>query len=205
VCGVRHAKQAVERGRLGRLTLADAYVKWFRPQSYYEGSWQGAWKMDGGGALMNQSIHSIDLLQWLAGPVESVFGQTATAVMRYKNGAMGAIQGTMACWPGDEARVELHGNKGTIILKEGRFVKWRLADAEPGEEELALAMDEHMGIGCELHRRQIADFVATIREHRAPEVDGAEGRKAVEIIRAIYYAAQTGKMISLPFEDKLAQ
>jgi predicted dehydrogenase len=224
VRGVRHAKRALEEGRLGRLTLADAYVKWFRPQSYYEGSWHGTWKMDGGGALINQSIHSIDLLQWLAGPVESLFGQvgtlahqmeaedTGTAVLRYKNGAMGVIQGTTACWPGDEARLELHGERGTIFLKEGRISKWKLADAKPGEEEQALAMDEHMGsgaqdpmgIGYELHRRQIADFVAAIRENRAPEVDGLEGRKAIEIIRAIYSSAQSGKMITLPFEDVTA-
>src|SRR5690606_33647662 len=111
--GPRRAKAAVEAGRLGRLTLADVYVKWYRPQSYYDGSWRGTWEFDGGGALMNQAIHNIDLVQWLAGPVERVQGQvstlahkmetedTASAVITYANGALGVIQGATSAWPGD--------------------------------------------------------------------------------------------------------
>ncbi|MCC7352733.1 MAG: Gfo/Idh/MocA family oxidoreductase [Anaerolineae bacterium] len=221
--GVRKAKEAVEQGRLGRLALADAYVKWYRPQSYYDGSWRGTWAGDGGGALINQSIHSIDLLQWLAGPVESVFGHTATlahrmetedtasVVLVFRNGALGVIQGATSCWPGDRARIELHGEKGTIFLEEGRVAKWKLAGAAPDEEARMLALEETggsgsadpMGIGYELHRRQIADLVDAIREDRPPAIGGAEARKALEIILAIYRSAQTGAVVKLPLTQVL--
>lgn len=217
--GVRRAKAALEAGRLGPLALADAYVKWYRPPAYYNGSWHGTSQLDGGGALINQSIHTIDLLQWLAGPVTSVFGHiatlahsgmetedTASAVLTFAGGAMGVIQGATSCWPGDSARLELHGDRGTIILEEGQIVKWKLADAAPGEEERLLHLESGTGsgasdpkaIGFELHRRQIADLVEAIRETRAPAVPGAEGRKAVEIIRAIYRSARTGELVRLP-------
>ena len=131
--GVAKAKAAVDAGRLGRITLADCYVKWFRPQSYYDGSWRGTWELDGGGALMNQSIHNIDLLQYLAGPVTQIMGRTATlahtmqtedtaaALLTFQSGALGVIQGATSCWPGDPARVELHGDRGTIIIEEGQI------------------------------------------------------------------------------------
>lgn len=216
--GVHMTKQAIEQGRLGRLTLADAYVKWYRSQAYYEGTWRGTWALDGGGALINQSIHSIDLLQWLAGPVDTVFGYTATlahsietedtasAVLKFRNGALGVIQGATSCWPGDRARVELHGHRGTIVLEEGRITKWKLADATPDEEEHMLMLEESggsgsadpMAIGYELHRRQLVDLVEAIREDRPPAIDGAEAYKALEIILAIYRSAQTGIAVQLP-------
>jgi UDP-N-acetyl-2-amino-2-deoxyglucuronate dehydrogenase len=216
--GVGKTKEAVERGRLGRLALADAYVKWYRPQTYYDGSWRGTWAGDGGGALINQSIHSIDLLQWLAGPVESVFGQTATlahrmetedtaaAVLTFRSGALGVIQGATSCWPGDRARIELHGDKGTIVLEEGRITQWKLAGAAPDEEAQMLALEETRGsgssdpmaIGFELHRRQIADLIEAIRDDRPPAIGGAEARKALEIILAIYRSAQMGAVVRLP-------
>ena len=219
--GVRQARQALADGRLGRLAMADAYVKWYRTQEYYDGSWHGTWALDGGGALMNQSIHSIDVLQWLAGPVDSVFGHmatlshdmetedTASAVLAFRNGAMGVIEGATSCWPGDRARVELHGDQGTIVLEEGRIVTWRLADAAPGEEERMLNLEESLGSGSkdpmgfsyEMHRRQIVDLVCAIREGRAPAVEGAEARKAVELIRAIYRSAESGQVITLPLDD----
>jgi UDP-N-acetyl-2-amino-2-deoxyglucuronate dehydrogenase len=216
--GVLQAKAALEAGRLGRLVMADAYVKWHRTQSYYEGSWRGTWRLDGGGALMNQSIHTVDLLQWLAGPVAAVFGyaralthaieteDTACAVVSFTNGAMGVIQGSTSCWPGDPARLELRGERGTIVLEEGRIVVWHLADAAPGEEARMLEIEgglgsgsrDPLGISYELHRRQLADLVEAIRDDRAPAVAGEEGRKAVEIILAIYRAARSGAPVSLP-------
>lgn len=218
--GVHRTREALAAGRLGRLALADVFVKWYRPQSYYDGSWRGTWKLDGGGALMNQSIHQIDLVQWLAGPVVSVFGRTATlahsmetedtasATLTMENGALGVIQGATSCWPGDQARVELHGDRGTVVLEEGRVVVWKLADAAPGEEEAMLALETGGGtgaadptaIGYEKHRRQVADFVAALREGRAPAVQGAEGRRAVEIILAIYESARTGGPVALGYD-----
>jgi len=219
--GVHQAKAALEAGRLGRLTLADVYVKWFRPQSYYDGNWRGTWQIDGGGALMNQAIHNIDLMQWLAGPVESVMAHTATlahamqtedtasALLRFKNGALGVIQGATSCWPGDRARVELRGDRGTIVLEEGRIVLWKLADAAPGEEEAMLTLEQPQGsgaadptaIGYEMHRRQIVDLIDAIRHSRAPAIEGAEARRSVEIIRAIYLAASEQRLITLPMVD----
>lgn len=220
--GVHYAKAALAAGRLGRLTLADVYVKWFRPQSYYNGNWRGTWQSDGGGALMNQAIHTIDLMQWLAGPVESVMAHTATlahtmqtedtasALLRFQNGALGVIQGATSCWPGDRARVELHGDRGTIVLEEGRIVLWKLADAAPGEEEAMLALEQAQGsgaadptaIGYEMHRRQIVDLIDAIRQGRSPEIEGVEARRSVEIILAIYFAASQQRLVTLPMVDQ---
>ena len=219
--GVHQAKQALDAGRLGRLTLADAHVKWFRPPSYYEVGWRGTWELDGGGALMNQSIHSIDLLQWLAGPVDCVFARTATlshdiktedtavALLEFAHGGLGVIQGATSCWPGTAARIELRGDQGTIVLEEGRIVTWQLADAEDEEEAVMLSLEadtgsgsqDPMGIGSENHRLQILDLIEAIHGERAPAVAGAEGRKAVEIVRAIYRSTITGMPVQLPLMD----
>lgn len=219
--GPRHAKAALEAGRLGRLTLADVYVKWYRPQSYYDSSWRGTWKLDGGGALMNQAIHNIDLIQWLAGPVASVIGRTSTlahqmetedtasAVLTYASGALGVIQGATSAWPGDPARVELHGDRGTIVLEEGRIVTWKLQDAAPGEEEAMLALEQAggsgaadpMAIGFEKHRRQIVDLMEAMRTGRPPAIQGAEARRSVEIVRAIYRSSALGAPVRLPLTE----
>ncbi|MXZ24691.1 MAG: Gfo/Idh/MocA family oxidoreductase [Caldilineaceae bacterium SB0665_bin_21] len=219
--GVRQVKQALDAGRLGRLTMADAYVKWYRPPAYYEVGWRGTWKLDGGGALMNQSIHSIDLLQWLAGPVDYVFARTATlshdietedtatALLGFAHGGMGVIQGATSCWPGTAARIELQGPQGTIVLEEGRIVTWQLADADDEEEAAMLSLEagtgsgsqDPAGIGSENHRQQILDLIEAIHGDRAPAVAGDEGRKAVEIVRAIYRSATTGMPVQLPLAD----
>ena len=216
--GAHKAKAALAAGRLGRLALADVYVKWFRPQEYYDVSWRGTWELDGGGALMNQSIHNIDMVQWLVGPVDNVFARTATlahdmetedtacAVLTFKNGALGVIQGATSSWPGDPARVELHGDKGSIGLEEGRVIRWELADGSPEEAEAMLNLESTVGsgasdptaIGFEKHRRQIVDMIEAIREERPPAIQGAEARKSVEIIRAIYQSAETSLPVSLP-------
>jgi predicted dehydrogenase len=219
--GAQRAKAAMEAGRLGRLALADVSVKWFRPQSYYDSSWRGRWAIDGGGALMNQAIHNVDLVQWLAGPVSSVVGRTTTlahkmetedtasALLTYANGALGVIQGATSCWPGDPARVELHGDRGTIVLEEGRIVVWKLQDAAPGEEEAMLALElaagsgaaDPMAIGFEKHRRQIVDLMEAIRSGRSPAIRGEEARRSVEIVRAIYRSAATNAPVMLPLLD----
>ena len=220
--GSRKAAEAVRQGRLGRLIMADAVVKWYRSQAYYDGSWHGTWKLDGGGALMNQSIHSIDLLQWLAGPVASVYARTATlahqmetedtaaAVLTFSNGALGIIQGSTACFPGQQARISLQGDQGTIVIEEGRIVVWKPDSAAPDEEAEMLALEQAQvsgsqnpsGIGHELHRRQIADFVEALRNDSQPAISGAEARKSVELIRAIYHSARLGQPVNLPYKDE---
>lgn len=220
--GPQRAKAAVDAGRLGKLTLADVYVKWYRSTAYYENPWRGRWASDGGGALMNQAIHSIDLIQWLAGPVASIIGRTATlvhnietedtasALLTFSSGALGVIQGATGAWPGAPARVELHGDRGTIVLEEGRITVWKLADAAPGEEEAMLALEQvsgsgaadPMSIGFEKHRRQIVDLMEAIRSGRPPAIQGAQARRAVEIVRAVYRSAAAGSVpVALPLHD----
>lgn len=219
--GSQAARQAIAQGRLGRVTLVEISVKWHRPQSYYDGSWRGTWALDGGGAVMNQSIHYIDLAQWLVGRVEGVGATTATlahtmeaedtacAWLRFAGGAAGAFMGSTAAWPGEPARVSIHGDRGSIALEEGRIVRWKVQGADAEGEAAMLALEEVGGsgaadptaIGYEMHLRQIEDFIAAIREDRAPAIPGAEGRHAVEIVRALYHAARTGTAVALPFHD----
>jgi len=215
--GTRLAKQAVDSGRLGRMVLADTYIKWYRNQEYYSSSdWKGTWALDGGGALMNQGIHNIDLLNHLAGPVQSVVARTGTlahrmqtedvaaAVLQYANGALGVIEGSTGSWPGESGRVTLHGDKGTITLDDGRIVAWKLADAAPGEEErmlgeasLGSGASSPAGIGFEMHRRQLLDMVQAIQEDRQPAISAAEARESVAIIRAIYQSSESGHWVAV--------
>ena len=215
-------KKTIDRGRLGRLTLADAYVKWWRTQAYYDsGGWRGTWKLDGGGALMNQSIHAIDLLQWLVGPVESVRAITATiaherievedaavAALRFRNGALGTIEGTTAAFPGLLKRIEISGDRGTVGLEEDNITIWRFDSKRRGDDAVLSrhgaqaaaggGASDPSAISFEGHRRQFADFVKAIEAGRKPLVDGPEGRKAVEIILAIYKSARSGRPVKLP-------
>lgn len=215
-------KKAIERGRFGKLVLGDAYVKWYRPQSYYDsGKWRGTWKLDGGGALMNQGIHMIDLLTWYLGPVKRVVAQTAcvghrglevedlaTAMLEFKNGAMGVIEGSTAIYPGHAARVEVHGTRGSIVQEDGKLKFWKFEKRLKGDEavEAGLKASSELGSGAsdplaslkiEGHRRQIADFAAAIRTGRAPRIPGSEGRYAVALIEAIYKSAQSGRAVAL--------
>jgi UDP-N-acetyl-2-amino-2-deoxyglucuronate dehydrogenase len=208
--GAAQARKAVEQGRLGKIVLADAYIKWYRSQEYYDSSdWKGTW-------AMNQGIHNIDLLNYLAGPVESLAARydtlahnmetedAAAAVLRFRSGALGVIEGSTGCWPGDSGRVELHGDRGTIALEDGRIVVWRLADAEPGEEERMLG-ERSQGSGAssataisyEMHRRQLVDMIEAIEQDRPPAISGAEARESVAIIRAIYESSQQGRWVTV--------
>jgi predicted dehydrogenase len=216
------ARKAIDSGRLGRITLADAYVKWWRTQAYYDsGGWRGTWKLDGGGALMNQSIHAIDLLVWLAGPIACVQGSAArlahkrievedvaVATVRFRNGALGTIEGTTAAYPGLLKRIEICGDRGTIGLEEDDIAIWRFDRPRPGDDAVRSkhgaqaaaggGAGDPRAISCEGHRRQFMDFIKAIETGRRPLVDGPEGRKAVEIILAIYKAAKTGRPVELP-------
>lgn len=215
-------KRAIDAGRFGRLTLGDAYVKWYRTQAYYDsGAWRGTWELDGGGALMNQAIHSVDLLQWFMGPVAEIRAHTATlaheriavedtavASLCFENGALGSIEATTAAWPGYLKRIELHGSQGSAMMQEEDIVKWDFAkkDRRDAMIERQMARSKSTGggaadpaaIGHQAHARQFRDFVEAIAKGRAPLIDGREGRGAVEIILGIYQAAQSGKPVKLP-------
>ena len=215
-------KRAVDAGRLGRITLGSAYVKWWRPQSYYDSAaWRGTQKLDGGGCLMNQGIHTIDLLQWFMGPAVEVRAFTArlahkrievedaaAAAIRFRNGALGVIEGATSAWPGHAKRIELCGDRGGVATREDDLVTWTFAKAAKSDAALLArlgARDTGKGgaadpkaISFVGHQRQFEDFVAALKAGRAPMVDGREGRKAVELILAVYKSARTGKTVRLP-------
>lgn len=220
--GSRLVKQAIEQNRFGKLVLADAYIKWFRSKEYYaSASWRGTWKLDGGGALMNQGIHQIDLILWFMGPVKRVYAQTqciaheglevedlATATLEFQNGAYGVIEGSTAIWPGHPARVEVHGSEGSAVLEDGKLVFWKFSKKKSidAKVEKSMAKESELGSGAsdplsalkiEGHRRQIEDFAQAILKGRKPAVDGREGRNAVELIEKIYKSARLGKPINL--------
>lgn len=218
----RELKRAVAQGRFGRLTLGDAYVKWYRTQQYYDsGAWRGTWELDGGGALMNQAIHSVDLLAWLMGEVVEVRALTgllaheriavedvAVASVRFASGALGVIEATTAAYPGYLKRIELHGSQGSAVMEEEDLVKWDFAKPKSSDEAIHRRMAERVSggggaadpaaIGYHGHRKQFEDVLKAIKKGEQPLVDGREGRRSVEIILAIYKSAETGKAVELP-------
>jgi predicted dehydrogenase len=217
-------KQAVEGGRFGTLTVGDAYVKWYRTQEYYDsGDWRGTWELDGGGALMNQAIHSVDLLTWLMGPVAEIRAQTALlgheriavedvamATLKFTSGALGVIEASTAIYPGYLKRIEIHGSTGSAVMEEEDLVKWDFAEKKPEDAEVEKKMSERVSggggaadpkaIGHHGHARQFADVVNAIQQATKPLIDGLEGRRSVEIILAVYLAAETGQTVRLPLD-----
>jgi predicted dehydrogenase len=218
-------KEAVTGGRFGRLTLGDTYVKWWRTQEYYDsGGWRGTWNLDGGGALMNQAIHNVDLLYWLMGDVESIVAQTATlahhrievedtavASLRFKNGALGVIEAATSAYPGLLKRTEIQGDRGSARVEQDDITLWEFQEKVPSDNEIFAAMagqtgfkagaSDPRGITHVGHRDQLIDFVEAIDKGRDPLVDGKEGRKSVEIIRAIYRASESGQAVKLPLSE----
>ena len=219
----RTLKAAIDQGRFGRIVVGDCYNKWWRSQEYYDsGGWRGTWKLDGGGACMNQGIHAIDLIQWFMGPVETIMAfteclvherieveDTAVAALRYKTGAMGVIECTTSVHPGLSRKIEIHGDKGTVVMEDLAFAKWEFAEERAEDEEIkkkfapgttlerAGAADPR-AISHANHREQLSDFIRAIETGAEPIVDGREGRKAIEIITAIYRSGQTGQPVRLP-------
>jgi UDP-N-acetyl-2-amino-2-deoxyglucuronate dehydrogenase len=218
----RTLKAAIDEGRFGRLTLGDTHVKWWRTQDYYDsGKWRGTWDLDGGGALMNQAIHNVDLLQWLMGEVESVQAltarlvhdrieveDTAVAAVRFQNGALGVIEASTGAYPGLLKRTEIHGEDGSARVEQDDITLWAFRNEQPGDAGRLATRSEAAGggadpkaIGHAGHREQLADFVRAIDTGSPALVDGREGRKAVEIIRAIYRSSRLGTAIKLPLDD----
>ena len=210
----RILREAVAEGKLGKLVCGDVYMKYYREPSYYAGSsWRGTLAMDGGGALMNQGIHGVDLLQSIMGPVRSVFARSRTlfhqieaedtlsAVLEYENGALGVIQATTSACPGYSRRLEVNGTLGGVTLTEDQITSWDLADPpeyllQPVESGVRTASDP-TALNVECHAAQLSDMVRAIHTGTSPLVDLNEGRKAVEIILAIYRSAQTGRPVEL--------
>lgn len=209
---IRKLKQAIDEGRLGKILLADFNMKYYRSPEYYkQGGWRGTWKMDGGGALMNQGIHGIDLVQYLVGGVKSVYAQcrtldreievedTANILVEYTNGAMGVIQSTTVATPGRPRQITVCGTKGSVVVKEDVIEHWDIAGEEESERTES---DFHSGADPMAfteyyHKMQFIDLINAIDENRKPMVDENDGRKPVDIILAAYESSRTGKKIEL--------
>lgn len=218
-------KKAIDSGRFGKLTMGDTYVKWWRTQQYYDsGNWRGTWQLDGGGAYMNQAIHNVDLLYWMMGDVAEVVGMTATlaherievedvgsAVVKFKNGAIGTLQATTSAWPGLLKKTEIHGSQGSAIIEQDDILLWQFENELPEDVQTREANAKKSGntggasdpkaISFVGHQRQFEDFLKAVNSGQKPAIDGQEGRKSVEIILAIYESAWTGKKISLPLKQ----
>src|SRR5262245_19023888 len=214
-------KAAVSAGRFGRLTLGETTCKWWRSQVYYDdGGWKGTRALDGGGALMNQAIHNVDLLLWMLGDATQVSGFTATlaherievedtavACLRFANGALGVIQATTSAHPGLPKTIAVHGDKGTVVIEQDDVQRWEMTPETDEDRRIKERFAQKTGasggssnpaaISHVGHARQLADFVRAIETCREPLVDGREGRKAVEIILAIYESAVTGRVVAL--------
>jgi predicted dehydrogenase len=216
--GARTLKQAIDAGRFGRLSLCSAYIKWHRSAAYY-GGWKGTLKLDGGGALMNQGIHAVDLLQWLAGMPDEVFAwktrrvhlgieaeDTACAAMRFGSGALGTIEATTAAYPGWERRIEICGEFGSAAIEDDRIVRWEFRETTAADAVLldspenapsgsgAGAPDQINFAG---HQRQIEDMVQSLRNGTPLLVDGRQARNTVALIRALYESAERGLPVTL--------
>lgn len=212
-------RQAINSGRFGTVTYAGVYVPWWRTDEYYKDSWHGTWKLDGGGALMNQSIHMIDMLCDLMGDIESVQAytatlghqieaeDTATAILRFSNGALGVIYGSTASYPGQYKRFEITGTKGTVVYLEDSFTTWEFADKRDEDDEILkkYAQVSQMGGGAadpaeishEYHMNNFKAFIEALEIGDEFSLSGLEARKAVEVILAIYRSAREQKCIKL--------
>lgn len=206
-------KEVTSQGAIGRLILGDAYMKYFRSQAYYDsGDWRGTWALDGGGALMNQGIHCIDLMQWIMGEVGSVFAytrtlarrieveDTAVSVLEYKNGAIGVIEGTTSVVPGFDHRLEFHGVDGSILVDGEKIVKWEVPGVEldlDSQETVGSTASDPRAIGYLGHQLLIQDMIEAIKNDRDPLITGEEGKKALKIILAIYKSSRERREIYL--------
>jgi UDP-N-acetyl-2-amino-2-deoxyglucuronate dehydrogenase len=207
-------QRAMAAGRLGKLLQCDCYVKWYRSAEYYSRPIKGSWQTEGGGALINQAIHQIDILRWLAGPVSEVFGawqlgalhkieseDVVNAVVRYANGATGVVQASTALWPGYPERTEFHGTKGTAVITGDKLTVWDVendaGEPAPLAREVASGASDPMAISLAPFERQFLDFGDAIAKGRKPLVGGEEGYQALELVDAIYRSCRSGEKVRL--------
>ncbi|MDB4408666.1 Gfo/Idh/MocA family oxidoreductase [Akkermansiaceae bacterium] len=222
--GMDAFKKAADENRFGVLASASAYIKWFRDQAYYDSAaWRGTWALDGGGSLMNQSIHTVDALLYVAGPVKSVQANTVclaherievedhcVAILEFENGARGVIEASTATWSkdGHPARVQLAGTEGSVFLADEAFEIWDFKDEQPEDAKIksALMKGQEAGLGANdptaintyQHQRNFEEVVNAISEGREPSTSATEARKSVELISAVYESAKNdGKKIYL--------
>ena len=215
-------KEAVESGRLGRLVLGTFAVKWYRDQSYYDrGGWRGTWEMDGGGSLMNQAVHTVDLMRWLMGDVESVTStmgiynhnikteDLTASLIKFKNGATATFVSTTCAYPGISTEIMLYGTEGSIEADADMIKTWKFKepiDDDMDEDDEEMMMVERYGRGNREaakrepeklygHRHVVEDMILAVRDGRAPEVTPLEAAASVRIVDAVYRSAKTGKPV----------
>lgn len=206
--------KAIADGRMGKILQADAYVKWYRSAQYYSRPVKGAWDVEGGGALINQAIHQVDILLSLAGPVKDVVGtwqlgalhrieseDVINAMMRYQSGATGIIQASTATWPGYSERVEIHGTKGTAVLTGDKLTTWDVQDdagePAPVESSVMSGASDPMAIPLTPFERQFRDFGEACQTGRAPVVSGEEGMKALQLVLGVYQSCREDRRVVL--------
>lgn len=205
---------ALDAGRLGKILQADAYVKWYRSAAYYSRPIKGSWATEGGGALINQAIHQVDILLWLIGPVSEVFGywqlaalhkieseDVVCALMKYSGGQTGVIQAATAFWPGYTERIEIHGTKGTAIISGDKLTTWDVEDdfgeRAPIDREVASGASDPMAISLAPFERQFRDFGESIRTGRKPISAGEDGYRALELVASVYESCKRGAPVKL--------
>lgn len=213
-------KQAEREGRFGKLVIGNAGTICYRSEDYYkDGGWRGTFAQDGGGALMNQGIHAIDLLRWIMGDVKSVFAyqdhlthaieveDTLVAGIEFQSGAMGTVMASTSVYYGINKKLEIFGTDGSVIINDTEPTMWKFNNNQ--ESEVGLPKGEqpvHKSLSPTsplvedvwAHQQQITDMIEAIKDDREPAVNGDEGRKTVQLVLAIYESARTGKRITLP-------
>jgi predicted dehydrogenase len=206
-------KGLVDSGALGSPVLANGHVRWYRPPEYYRDSrWRGTWAFDGGGALMNQGIHTVDVLQWLMGPVTRVTARTAArvhkievedtaiALLEFASGALGVLEAATSVYPGYPRKVEVTGTEGTAILEGDTLVAVDLrtqAQVPVAAAVPTVASSSPVVADASAHQRIVEDFIAAIQHNRPPVCDARDGRKSVAIVEAIYTSAREGRAVTL--------
>lgn len=215
-CGsdYKAVEEVLEKGLLGKLLLANAHINWYRSKEYYTNNpWRGTLQFDGGAALMNQGIHTIDLLLNLMGAVKSVFGNMKTlihdiegedlgaGILNFENGATGMISASTALFPGHPERLEIYGEKGSILMEAGKIVQWNVAQvqapASMTKSQGSSGAADPTSIGHGNHKLVLEDMIGAIEENRKPMVDGNEARNAVEVITALYRSSKEERIIML--------
>lgn len=207
-------KKAIDSGRFGKIILADAYLKYYRTAEYYNSAdWRATWALDGGGALMNQGVHGIDLLMWFAGEVESVFARCETrkhnievediaiASLKFKNGAIGNIEGTTCVYPAQDTRLEIHCEKGTIIVSDRGILEWKIEGSDesiPKIEKLDFKMkDDPTKLPKISHVMPMQDMIDAVLNDTDPSITPTVARKSVDLILAIYRSAAEKREIEI--------
>jgi len=207
-------KKCIEKGELGKLLFGNAYIKWFRSSEYYKDShWRGTLEGDGGGALINQGIHTVDLLIHILGEPTEVTGKTgrlvhniagediALAIIRFKNGAFGTIEASTGLTPGYPERLEIYGEKGSVILVGGEIHNWNIGGGKAKSTVKKITglsgSSDPMAISYKWHKIQIDDMIKSVTQDREPAVNGEEGKKALALVRAVYESANSGQPVIL--------